>query len=297
MDKQPTILVTGINGQVGFELLRSLQGLGRVVGCDRAALDLDDPDAIRRVVRELRPALIVNPAAYTAVDKAETDVRGAQRLNAEAPRLLAEEAKQLGAALIHYSTDYVFDGTKDAPYFETDATNPQNVYGRTKLEGEQAIAASGCDHLIFRTSWVYGRRGKNFLLTMLRLGAERPELRVVADQIGAPTWSNTIATATAHIVAQGLAAHRTGDSTWWRERSGVYNLTSGGATSWHGFTQTILGMSMGEKAPNVLPIPASEYPVPAKRPANSRLAGDKLADTFGLQLPAWDEALRLCLTH
>lgn len=297
MDKQPTILVTGVNGQVGYELLRSLQGLGRVVGCDRSALDLDDPDAIRRVVREVKPTIIVNPAAYTAVDKAETDVRGARRLNAEAPRLLAEEAKQLGAALIHYSTDYVFDGTKDAPYVETDATNPQNVYGRTKLEGEQAITASGCDHLIFRTSWVYGRRGKNFLLTMLRLGAERPELRVVVDQIGAPTWSNTIATTTAHIVTQGFAAQRAGDYAWWRERSGVYNLTSGGATSWHGFTQAILGISMGETAPNVLPISASEYPVPAKRPANSRLAGDKLADTFGLHLPTWDEALRLCLTR
>ncbi len=297
MDNLPTILVTGINGQVGFELLRSLQGLGRVVGCDRAALDLDDPDAIRRVVRELKPALIVNPAAYTAVDKAETDVRSAQRLNAEAPQVLAEEAKRLGAVLIHYSTDYVFDGAKDAPYIETDATNPQNVYGRTKLEGEQAIATCGCDHLIFRTSWVYGRRGKNFLLTMLRLGAERSELRVVADQIGAPTWSNTIATTTAHIVAQGFAARRAGDAAWWRQRSGVYNLTSRGATSWHGFTQAILGISMGEKAPNVLPISASEYPVPAKRPANSRLAGDKLADTFGLQLPTWDEALRLCLTY
>lgn len=296
MDKQATILVTGINGQVGYELLRSLQGLGRVVGCDRAALDLDNPDAIRRVVREVKPTLIVNPAAYTAVDKAESDVEGATRLNVQAPAVLAEEAKQLGAALVHYSTDYVFDGTKDSPYVETDAVNPQNVYGRTKLEGEQVIAASGCDHLILRTSWVYGRRGKNFLLTMLKLGAERPELKVVADQIGAPTWSRTIATTTAHVVAQGLAGQRSGDANWWCERSGVYNLTAGGATSWHGFTEAILGIAMGEKAPKVLPIPASDYPVPAKRPANSRLAVDKLAQTFGLRLPQWDEALRLCLT-
>lgn len=297
MENQPTILVTGVNGQVGYELLRSLQGLGRVIGLDRAALDLSDPDQIRRVAREVRPSVIVNPAAYTAVDKAESDLDGAMRLNAHAPGILAEEAKRLGAPLIHYSTDYVFDGMKDAPYVETDATNPQNVYGRTKLEGEQAIAASGCDYLILRTSWVYGRRGKNFLLTMLRLGAERSELRVVADQTGAPTWSNTIAMATAHIMAQGLTAQRLGDSGWWCERSGVYNLTSRDATSWHGFTEAILDMSMGDQAPKVLPISASEYPVPAKRPANSRLAGDKLADTFGLRLPTWDEALRLCLTQ
>ncbi|QBQ98364.1 dTDP-4-dehydrorhamnose reductase [Paraburkholderia pallida] len=295
MDKQPAILVTGVNGQVGFELLRSLQGLGRVIGLDRAALDLSDLDRVREVVRATKPSIIVNPAAYTAVDKAESDEAMARRLNAETPGVLAEEAAKCGATLIHYSTDYVFDGTKDAPYAEDDATNPQNVYGRTKLEGEQGIAASGCAYLVLRTSWVYGRRGKNFLLTMLKLGAERPELRVVADQVGAPTWSRTIATATAHIAAQGLAARRDGNAQWWHERSGVFNLTAAGATSWHGFTQAILGIAMGDKAPNVLPIPASDYPVPAKRPANSRLAGDKLAQAFGLRLPMWDEALRLCL--
>ncbi|PVX82285.1 dTDP-4-dehydrorhamnose reductase [Paraburkholderia unamae] len=295
MNEQPTILVTGVNGQVGYELLRGLQGLGRVVGLDRAALDLADLDRVREVVREAKPAIIVNPAAYTAVDKAESDEAAARRLNAEAPGVLAEEAARCGAALIHYSTDYVFDGTKDAPYAEDDATNPQNVYGATKLEGEQAIAASGCAHLILRTSWVYGRRGKNFLLTMLKLGAERPELRVVADQFGAPTWSRSIAAASAHIVAQGLASQRGGDAAWWRERSGIYNLTAGGATSWHGFTQTILDIAMGDKAPNVVPIPASDYPVPARRPTNSRLASQKLAQTFGLRLPTWDEALRICL--
>jgi dTDP-4-dehydrorhamnose reductase len=292
MDKQPTILVTGINGQVGYELLRSLQGLGRVVGLDRAALDLAELARVREVVREMKPSIIVNPAAYTAVDKAETDEAAARRLNAEAPGALAEEAARCGAALIHYSTDYVFDGTKDAPYVEDDATNPQNVYGKTKLEGEEAIAASGCSHLILRTSWVYGRRGKNFLLTMLKLGGERPELRVVADQVGAPTWSNTIATATAHIVAQGFA---TGDAHWWRERSGVYNFTAGGSTSWHGFASAILSTAMGDKAPVVTPIPASAYPVPATRPANSRMSGQKLAQVFGLRMPMWDEALRLCL--
>ncbi|MEI7295352.1 dTDP-4-dehydrorhamnose reductase [Paraburkholderia tropica] len=293
MDKQATILVTGINGQVGYELLRSLQGLGRVVGCDRTALDLDNPDAIRRVVREVKPTLIVNPAAYTAVDKAENDVEGSTRLNVQAPAVLAEEAKRLGAALVHYSTDYVFDGTKDSPYVETDAVNPQNVYGRTKLEGEQAIAASGCDHLIFRTSWVYGRRGKNFLLTMLKLGAEREELSVVADQIGAPTWSRTIATTTAHVIAQ--AAKATDRGEWWAQQSGVYHLTADGATSWHGFAEAIFELSSLEKRPVVKPIPASSYPTPAQRPANSRISNDKFAAAFGVRAPDWREALALCM--
>ncbi|MCA8234065.1 MULTISPECIES: dTDP-4-dehydrorhamnose reductase [Burkholderia] len=291
---EPTILVTGVNGQVGFELLRSLQGLGRVVACDRSMLDLSDLDRVRSVVRELKPSIIVNPAAYTAVDKAETDVDAARRLNAEVPRAFAEEAARLGAALVHYSTDYVFDGTKEGAYVETDATNPQNVYGLTKLEGEQAIAATGCAHLILRTSWVYGRRGKNFLLTMLKLGSERPELRVVADQVGAPTWSKTIATATAHIVAQALAAD---DADWWTQRSGVYHFTSAGATSWHGFAEAIFAQAMGEHAPKVLPIPASDYPVPAKRPSNSRLSHDKLTEAFGLRLPDWADALTLCLSE
>ncbi|KGB99655.1 dTDP-4-dehydrorhamnose reductase [Burkholderia cepacia] len=294
MTPEPTILVTGVNGQVGFELLRSLQGLGRVVACDRSMLDLSDLDRVRSVVRELKPSIIVNPAAYTAVDKAETDVDAARRLNADVPRAFAEEAARLGAALVHYSTDYVFDGTKEGAYVETDATNPQNVYGLTKLEGEQAIAATGCAHLVLRTSWVYGRRGKNFLLTMLKLGSERPELRVVADQVGAPTWSKTIATATAHIVAQALAAD---DADWWAQRSGVYHFTSAGATSWHGFAEAIFAHAMGERAPKVLPIPASDYPVPAKRPSNSRLSHDKLTEAFGLRLPDWADALKLCLSE
>ncbi|MET3214671.1 dTDP-4-dehydrorhamnose reductase [Burkholderia sp. AU28863] len=291
---EPTILVTGVNGQVGFELLRALQGLGRVVACDRSMLDLSDLQRVRSVVRELKPSIIVNPAAYTAVDRAEADIDAARRMNVDVPRVFAEEAARSGAALVHYSTDYVFDGTKEGAYVETDATNPQNVYGLTKLEGEQAIAAAGCANLILRTSWVYGRRGKNFLLTMLKLASERPELRVVADQIGAPTWSKTIATATSHIVAQALAA---GDAHWWAERSGVYHFTSAGATSWHGFAEVIFAEAMGERAPKVVPIPASDYPVPAKRPANSRLSLDKLAGTFGLHMPVWDDALRLCLSE
>lgn len=290
---EPTILVTGVNGQVGFELLRALQGLGRVVPCDRSVLDLTDLDRVRAFVREVKPSLIVNPAAYTAVDKAETDVDAARRVNADVPRIFAEEMSRTGGALIHYSTDYVFDGTKPDAYTETDATNPVNAYGTTKLEGEQAIAATGCAHLVLRTSWVYGRRGKNFLLTMLKLGRERQELRVVADQIGAPTWARTIAVATSHIVAQQTVADDV--AAWWAKRSGIYHLTSSGETSWHGFAEAILGTAMGELAPKVLPIPASEYPVPAKRPANSRMALEKLAQTFGVRMPAWDDALRLCL--
>src|SRR5471030_2725597 len=217
--EQATILLTGVNGQVGFELERSLQGLGRVVALDRSRLDLGDLDQVRQVVRDVKPTLIVNPAAYTAVDKAESDVDACMRANAEAPGVMAEEAKKLGAALVHYSTDYVFDGTKDGAYVEDDVVNPQNVYGRSKLAGEQAIVASGCHHLIFRTSWVYGSRGKNFLLTMLRLGAERDELSVVADQFGAPTWSNTIASLSANILAQAIGSGR---SDWWSQHSGIY---------------------------------------------------------------------------
>ncbi|CAD6542065.1 dTDP-4-dehydrorhamnose reductase [Paraburkholderia sabiae] len=289
---QRTILLTGVNGQVGFELARSLQGLGTVVAPRRSELDLSDLERVRRVVREVKPALIVNPAAYTAVDKAETDVDAAMRINAEAPAVLAEEAKRLGAALVHYSTDYVFDGTNDGAYVESDAVNPINVYGRSKLAGEQAIAAVGGAHLIFRTSWVYGTRGKNFLLTMLRVGAEREELSVVSNQFGAPTWSNTIATSTAHVLAQAAAAD---GEQWWREYSGVYHLTAGGVTSWHGFAEAIFELSSLQKKPAVKPIPASAYPTPASRPTNSSMSNDKLAAAFGVRAPDWREALQLCM--
>src|SRR5476649_2793790 len=289
--EQATILLTGVNGQVGFELARSLQGLGRVVALDRSRLDLGDLAQVRQVVRDVKPTLIVNPAAYTAVDKAESDADACTRANAEAPGVMAEEAKKLGAALVHYSTDYVFDGTKDGAYLEDDVVNPQNVYGKSKLAGEQAIGASGCDHLIFRTSWVYGTRGKNFLMTMLRLGAERDELGVVADQIGAPTWSNTIAALTSNVLTQAVV----GADDWWKQNSGVYHLTASGATSWHGFAQAIFEFSKLEKRPKVRPIPAASYPTPAARPANSRMSNDKLSDTFGVRAPDWRDALRLCL--
>jgi len=293
-DATRTILVTGVSGQVGYELARTLQGLGNVVALDRSRLDLSNLEQIRAVVRDVRPALIVNPAAYTAVDKAEQESDLAMRINGEAPGVLADEAKKLGAALIHYSTDYVFNGTKQHAYVEDDPTDPQNAYGRTKLAGEQAIAASGVDHLILRTSWVYGTRGKNFLLTMLRLGAERPELKVVADQFGAPTWCNTIATLSAHLCAQAFAAED--PAKWWRERSGIYHLCAADSTSWHGFASAIFELADLPDKPNTLPIPAADYPTPATRPANSRMSNDKLARVFGLAAPHWRDALKLCLT-
>jgi dTDP-4-dehydrorhamnose reductase len=292
---QPTILLVGANGQVGFELTRTLQGLGVLVALDRNGLDLADLAQTRAVVRQVKPALIINAAAYTAVDRAEAEPELAQLINADAPRVLAEEAKRLGAPLIHYSTDYVFDGTKDSAYVEDDIPNPQNAYGRSKLAGERAIAEIGGAHLVFRTSWVYGRRGKNFLLTMLRLAAERPELRIVADQHGAPTWSATIATITAHAVAQGLAGSRD-DADWWRKKSGVYHLSASGSTSWFGFAEAIFELSALESKPKVVPIAASDYPVPAKRPSNSRLASDKLAAAFDLYPPDWRAALELALS-
>jgi len=293
-DGRKLVLLTGANGQVGFELARSLQGLGRVVALNRRGLDLTDSEKIRRVVRELSPALIVNAAAYTAVDSAESDAAAAMCLNAEAPDILAQEARRLGALLVHYSTDYVFDGTKDGPYEEDDAANPLNVYGKSKLAGEQAIAASGCAHLIFRTSWVYGARGKNFLRTMLQLGVHREELSVVADQIGAPTWSRTIATTTSEVLSQLL----TQDPDEWLRHSGIYHLTASGATSWCGFAQAIFDKSTLEQKPVVRAIPTaaySQYPTAAARPRNSRLSNQKLFALFGVAAPDWREALELCM--
>ncbi len=284
------ILLTGVNGQVGWELRRALAPLGRVVGLDSRALDLSDPDAIRATVRGIAPRLIVNPAAYTAVDKAESEPERARAVNGIAPGILAEEAWRCGAILVHYSTDYVFDGRKAGPYLEDDAPNPLNVYGASKLEGEQAIAASGARHLILRTSWVYGARGGNFLLTMQRLMQERPELRIVDDQIGAPSWSRMIAEATAQVLAQCLSPARGADRP---EPWGTYHLTNAGETSWHGFATAIA--ELGGYATRLTPIPSSDYPTPARRPANSRLDNGKLARAFGLRLPDWREALKLCM--
>jgi dTDP-4-dehydrorhamnose reductase len=290
------ILVTGRNGQVGYELERSLQGLGEIVAIDSDEMDLADFDAIRAVMREVKPTLVVNPAAHTAVDLAESEPELAMRINGEAPGVIAEEARRLGAAVIHYSTDYVFDGNKAGAYSEDDVAMPLNVYGRTKLAGEQAVQASGAPHLILRTSWVYGMRGRNFLRTVRRLAEERDELRIVNDQYGAPTWCRTIAETTAHIVAMlGAGQHRTGiDHDLWQSKSGLYHLTAQGQTSWHGFAQTIVAHWSTERKPAVIPIATKDYPTPARRPANSVLSCQKLTETF-CQLPRWDSALGLCL--
>ncbi len=290
------LLVTGANGQVGWELARSLMPLGEVVALDRGACDLSRPEKLGEVVARVAPDVIVNAAAYTAVDRAETEEPLAITINGEAPGELARAARSAGALLVHYSTDYVFDGTKDGAYTEDDPVAPLNAYGRTKLAGEQAIAAAGCDHLILRTTWVYAARGGNFVRTMLRLGAEREALRVVADQHGAPTWARNIADATAHIVALAQRERREG-----RFASGIFNLTSRGESSWHGFAEAIfeearrLPCGASLKVAAVEPIPATAYPTPAARPANSRLAADRLAARFGLTLPHWRDALRRCL--
>jgi dTDP-4-dehydrorhamnose reductase len=285
------ILVTGRSGQVGWELQRALAPLGQVLAMDRGQLDLADVDSIRQAVRHIGPDLIVNAGAYTAVDKAEEDQAVAMAVNGTAPGVLAEEAQRLGAAIIHYSTDYVFDGSKGAPYEEIDGTNPESVYGASKLAGEKAVAAAGVPYLTLRTSWVYGTRGKNFLLTMLRLAGEREELRVVDDQIGAPTWSRMIAEATAAIVAQGRA--HGGVASMLAERGGLYHLTAGGQTSWFGFASAIVAHA--PKQPRMTPITTAEYPLPAKRPAYSVMSNARLERAFGIVLPDWRNSLDLCL--
>ncbi len=285
------MLVFGRIGQVGWELRHKLACLGPVVGVEYPEIDFSKPDSIRNAVRAAEPAVIINAAAYTAVDKAETEPEVAMAINGTAPGVLAEEAKRLGSILVHYSTDYVFDGTKQSAYLETDAPNPQNVYGKSKLAGDEAIQAVGGDYLILRTSWVYGARGSNFLLTMLRLANERDELRIVDDQTGAPTTSECIAQATANLLAQLLAPQDGG----LQGRSGIYNLTNAGETTWFGFAKTFLTKQYGTATPNLIPIPTSEFPRPAKRPANSRLSGQRIEETFGVVMPHWEDALSLVL--
>lgn len=291
---EPVILVTGSMGQVGFELMRSLQGLGRVVALDRRALDLADIDQIRMVMREMRPQLVVNAAAYTAVDDAETNHDLAYRINENAPGVLAEETRRLNSVLVHYSTDYVFGGGKSSPYTEEDAPDPINVYGASKLAGERAIEQTGAMHIILRTSWVYSLYGRNFLLTMRRLAAERTRLSVVADQVGAPTWSRTIAEMTAHIAAVGLNGGEL-RADWWRERSGLYHMSAAGATSWYEFARTIFEYEAPAVQPIVEPISSADFAVRARRPYNSQLSHEKLIQVFGLRPPAWQEALQMCL--
>jgi dTDP-4-dehydrorhamnose reductase len=294
------ILLTGVNGQVGGELLRSLTTLGEVIPASRDGgsgilqMDLSQPDSLRSIIREVRPQLIVNAAAYTAVNQAENNAEIAMAVNGIAPGVMAEEAQRVGAAIVHYSTDYVFDGTKKSPYVEADGTNPLNVYGRTKLVGEQAIQAVDVPQFIFRTSWVYGLRRKNFLLTMLKLAQEKEELKVVDDQVGLPTWSATIAQVTAQILSQA-----DGDiPDFMSSESGVYHLTSTGETSWYGFAKKIFELtdSMENRVlKSVLPIGSEFYPSPVVRPSYSLLDVGALTQTFGLRLPRWDEALEIAL--
>jgi len=293
------ILLIGHEGQVAWELQRTLACLGVVVAVGRntqPSLNLGQPDEIRGTLRAIQPDLIVNAAAYTAVDRAEQDRVAAYAINAEAVAVLAEEAKNRGAGLVHYSTDYVFPGNATQPYQEEDTLGPLGVYGQSKLAGEAAIRDVGIPHLILRTAWVYGRRGQNFLLTMLRLMRERDSLGIVDDQHGAPTWSRLIAEASALMLSQCIHQGRFEQGN----RSGTYHLTCAGETSWFGFASQIreLALKQGlldDTAATLNPIPTSAYPTPAQRPAYSVLSNDKLASEFGIRLPDWQQALKLCL--
>jgi dTDP-4-dehydrorhamnose reductase len=282
-----TILIIGKDGQIGFELTKVLAGPS-LVACGRSEIDLSDSDAVRRAVRRLAPRVIINAAAYTAVDQAESQPETAMQINGVAPGVLAEEAKRCAALLVHYSSDYVFDGGKSEPYVERDPPNPINAYGRTKLEGERAIAASGCRNFVLRTSWVYAARGTNFVRTMLRLASEQPSLRIVADQRGAPTWARDIAQATATLLslpADGL-------------QPGLYHLCAKGVASWHEFASAIFRSPqlhrLGIHPPNLEAISSEQYPTPARRPKNSQLNCQRLA-ALGVSLPDWRESLDACL--
>jgi dTDP-4-dehydrorhamnose reductase len=303
---RPKILLTGKTGQVGRELAGLLERVGEVTAVDRQQLDLTKADEIRRVVRGVQPHLIVNAAAYTAVDRAESEEAIAHAINAVAPGVLAEEAKKLGALLVHYSTDYVFDGTKGQPYEENDSTNPLNAYGRTKLEGERAIQQADPAYLIFRTAWVYAREGRNFLLTILRLATEKEELRIVQDQIGAPTSSQAIAAATVKVLEQ--IRPPAANVRQWREIHGVYHMTAGGETNWYEFAKSILELAASQSRPEawfaaatrgrplmmqrIVPIATQEYPTPARRPPYSVLSNKRLNREFGVKLPDWEAQLR-----
>ncbi|ERJ35779.1 MULTISPECIES: dTDP-4-dehydrorhamnose reductase [Burkholderia] len=292
------ILVTGANGQVGWELVRALQPLGEVVAATRHVVDLGDAAAVDAYVDTLAPDLVVNAAAYTAVDRAEDEPEAAFAVNRDAVGALAQAARERGALLIHFSTDYVFDGSKRTPYVESDAVCPLNVYGASKLAGEQAIADAGGDWLVFRTSWVYASRGQNFLRTMLRLGANREALSVVSDQFGAPTSARMIADLTAHAAAKALAERRAGSFT-----SGLYHMTAQGETTWHAFAKAIfagarrLSPQIDLAIREVKPIPAAEYPAKTARPTFSVLDNTRFDERFGLHRPQWSDGLALVLAE
>ncbi len=290
------ILLTGATGQVGWELRRSLASLGQVVAPGRNVIDLAQPQRLAAAIRQFRPSLIVNAAAYTAVDRAESEPELARAINAESVSVLAREAARLKITLVHFSTDYVFDGKKPGAYTEVDSPRPLGVYGQTKYDGELAIRASGAEHLIFRSSWVYGQRGHNFLLTMQRLARERETVGVVDDQVGAPTWVRLIAEGTAQVLALWLSPGASAADR--RELSGIYHMTCQGQTSWHGFAQAIFDdlRPRSGKVARLTAIKTADYPLPARRPANSVLSGDRLLHTFGVSLPHWPNALNLCLS-
>ena len=305
------ILLTGKTGQVGRELSVLLPRFGDVCAPNRQELDLAKPDEIRKLIRNIRPQLIVNAAAYTAVDQAESDQAMAQAINGYAPQIIAEEGKRIGACLVHYSTDYIFDGKKGAPYVEDDPPNPQNAYGATKLAGERAVQGSGIPHLVFRIAWIYAQEGRNFLLTVLRLAAERGELKIVCDQKGAPTWSREVAQTTIQILSRVCSAE---NSISFSGISGTYHMSAGGETTWDGFGAAILeeirnadtgapwiAAATGGRpiiARRVLPITTAEYPQAARRPAYSVLSNVRLARTFGTTMPHWRTQLQsLFLEH
>jgi dTDP-4-dehydrorhamnose reductase len=294
--KPKRFLITGCNGQVGFELQRSLAPMGEVVALDRQAMNLADPDSIRQAIQTYRPDVIVNPAAYTAVDKAESDRETAHAVNGVAPGIIGVEAAKIGALVIHYSTDYVYDGSKVGPYLETDATHPLGVYGQTKLAGELALAESGAKHLIFRTSWVFGTHGANFLKTILRLASERDELKIVADQFGAPTSAGLIAEVTSQVLGSyGSESER---DTF---PLGTYHLAAAGTTSWHEYARyvvrqaTAAGLNLRATPETIHPIPAAAYPMPASRPMNSTLDTRRLRNRFNLDLPPWQTGVNAVL--
>ena len=296
------ILLTGVTGQVGGELLPALKPLGEVVAPSRAEMDMTNAESVRETIRAVRPRWIVNPGAYTAVDKAEKEPELAYAINAEAVRAIGEEGKAIGAGVIHFSTDYVFDGSGIAPYRETDATGPVSVYGASKLAGEKALAESGAGHAIFRTSWVYGARGKNFLLTILKLARERETLRVVADQYGAPTWSRDLARMTAAVIGQcEVMAQRQELAAVLADAGGIYHAAGSGETTWHGFAAEAVE-SQRQKEPGVRfaeieAITTAEYPTPARRPVNSRMNCERLAKRFGWRMMDWRDSLRKVLTE
>jgi dTDP-4-dehydrorhamnose reductase len=291
------ILLTGVSGQVGGELLETLKPLGEVVAPARAEMDMANAASVREMIRVIRPRWIVNAGAYTAVDRAESEPELAYAINAEAVGVMGEEAREIGAGVIHFSTDYVFDGFARAPYRETDATGPVSVYGASKLAGEQALAHSRAGHLIFRTSWVYGPRGRNFLLTILKLAREREKVRVVADQFGAPTWSRDLARMTAHVIGRCEAEARGRElATYLGDTGQVYHAAGAGETTWHGFAAEAVRLARegepGVRFAEIDAITTAEYPTPAKRPANSRMNCERLAERFGWGMMDWKDSLR-----